>query len=696
MDRIVHSHFVQRIDDVAPDAAEVVREWASGKPGADAVRGLIRLVLLKAREELQSEAAFLFQGPLGRESAFGRSQVCSVCAAFDKMGPDLAGVLDVPSVAAAVEEARSLVVPDARRWPDLTLRRAIRNLVYAPGPAAGDLRVGLLAVNLDGGGDLTVEEDALRELASLAAPVFFSGIDGGVPVPERELVRLLARLSGRPEWDPLRGPEPAAESGRTLGEEQGRRRGVLPLEPPNGGGVPALAAGNPFDQRALNEAGSLLGAASREVFVAAASDVEAAYALILGEPLLHGSSEMAAPDSPDASTAADPSEVDPEPAIRLLDDWIHQAFEIGAQELHLEPGEREMRVRVRVDGACRELRTVPRTVAPSITGRLKVMAEMDIAERRVPQDGVLRLTRLSPGRSVTVRVSTVPGIHGERLCLTFLRDDRGPTRLDELDYSPANLARYRTILARPAGVLLHVGPGQSGRTTAIYAALRELVAPERVLLTAEDPVECRIPGVQQSEVNAAAGVTFARLLRHFHRQGPDAVMVGRIEDYETADLVFRSALNGMLVFSTLHVPDSVEGIVRLRDMGVEPYFVAHALVGVVAHRLVPRLCECRLEEAPTDAEREMLVGALGAPVGRIGRRGACARCGRTGVLGRVGLHEVLDPRGLFRDGLGRWRTGEEYRERAVQEGMRTLLQDALEKVAAGRVTLPDAMRAQVR
>ncbi len=294
-------------------------------------------------------------------------------------------------------------------------------------------------------------------------------------------------------------------------------------------------------------------------------------------------------------------------------------------------------VRMRIDGVLRETLSLNPRITPLLVSRVKVMARLDIAEKRVPQDGRIPLTL--GGKTLDVRVSTLPSRAGERVVLRILDKDQADLRLEDLGMGPDTLAAYRAALAEPNGVILVTGPTGSGKTTSLYAGLTLLNDATRNILTVEDPVEYAIHGVGQTQVNAKVGMTFAAGLRAILRQGPDVVMVGEIRDVETAGVAVQAALTGHLVLSTVHTNDAVGAVTRLRDMGIEPFLLASTLRLIVAQRLVRRLCsECRTEEA-ADAPTARL---LGVKAGRkIWRAGACAHCNQTGYVGRVGLYETL-------------------------------------------------------
>jgi len=328
---------------------------------------------------------------------------------------------------------------------------------------------------------------------------------------------------------------------------------------------------------------------------------------------------------------------DDAPVIRLINGVIAEAARIGASDVHLESYETRLLVRMRVDGVLREALSLNPRVAPLLVSRIKVMARLDIAEKRKPQDGRIPLTL--GGKSLDVRVSTLPSRAGERVVLRILDKDQAGLTLDRLGMAPAALEAFRHALAEPNGIILVTGPTGSGKTTSLYAGLSLLNDGSRNILTVEDPVEYAIEGVGQTQVNPKVGMTFAAGLRAILRQDPDVVMVGEIRDTETASIAVQASLTGHLVLSTVHTNDAAGAVTRLRDMGVEPFLLASTLRLVVAQRLVRRLCpHCRIEETADRATARLIGAEEGA---RVWRPHGCADCGSTGYVGRIGLYETL-------------------------------------------------------
>ena len=380
------------------------------------------------------------------------------------------------------------------------------------------------------------------------------------------------------------------------------------------------------------------------------------------------------------------------PVVRLVNILIENAVAADASDIHIEPYEDALRVRYRIDGLLFDQEAPPRRLQAAVTSRIKIMAEMNIAERRLPQDGRIRVTL--PNRRVDIRVSTIPTIHGESIVMRLLDRSSIFLSLTSLGLASETLRLFEKLIIRPHGILLVTGPTGSGKTTTLYAALDKINSPEKKIITIEDPVEYQLKGVNQIPVKPKIGLTFANGLRHIVRQDPDVIMVGEIRDLETAEIAVQAALTGHLVFSTLHTNDAPGAITRLQDMGVEPYLVSSVLDGVLAQRLVRKICQvCRAPHATDPADlrglgiAEALKGAA-----RLWRGAGCGECRNTGYRGRIGIYELFpiteEVRGLI---LRKAPTGE-IRRRAHEMGMATLREDGWAKAKAGITTVEEILR----
>jgi type II secretory ATPase GspE/PulE/Tfp pilus assembly ATPase PilB-like protein len=392
-----------------------------------------------------------------------------------------------------------------------------------------------------------------------------------------------------------------------------------------------------------------------------------------------------------AAVAARPEEDGP--IIRFVNALIEQAVREGASDLHIEPEESSFRIRIRVDGQLREVATQAKGIYASVVSRIKVMASLDIAERRLPQDGRIR-TNVA-GKDFDLRVSTFPTIHGENVVLRLL-DLSSPLRsLADLGIAPESLVILERMIERPNGIILVTGPTGSGKTTTLYACINTINTVNRNIATLEDPVEYHVATVRQTQVDPEIGLTFARGLRALLRQDPDVILVGEVRDNDTAEIAVRSALTGHLVFSTLHTNDAVAALPRLLDMQIAPYLLASALNGVVAQRLVRRLCEkCRRPVTPPNE----ILASLGLTPGKgtFYEAAGCRACGETGYKGRIGIYEVFEVTEEIRSLIAAHAPVEEMARAARRGGMKLLAEDAARKAARGLTTLEEALRVTTR
>ncbi len=388
------------------------------------------------------------------------------------------------------------------------------------------------------------------------------------------------------------------------------------------------------------------------------------------------------------------------PLVRLVNSVIFQAAEDGASDIHFEPQEDSLVVRLRIDGVLHEVQRIPKRLSAGVTTRLKVLAKLDIAERRKPQDGRISLNAQQAGRTLDIRVATLPTVEGESIVMRLLDKSKKAPTLEELGLSEEMQLRMRDILSRPTGAMLVTGPTGSGKSTTLYAGLTEINRPEINIITVEDPVEYRLAGVNQVQINVRAGLTFATALRSILRSDPDVVMVGEIRDGETAKISIEAALTGHFVLSTLHTNDAPGALTRLNEMGVEPFLTGSAVTGVLAQRLARKLCThcCELYTPSIDelikARVSPEVAAMTDGMALYRKRG-CPRCGQTGYRGRIGIYQLLRMSEQLQTLAAGKATREEIERAAIEDGMRTLWDDGLAKVAAGLTSVEELARVTV-
>lgn len=382
--------------------------------------------------------------------------------------------------------------------------------------------------------------------------------------------------------------------------------------------------------------------------------------------------------------------VEEAPVVKLVNLIIMEAIKAGASDIHVEPEENSLRTRYRVDGVLHETTTPPKHLQSAVISRIKILSGMDIAERRVPQDGRFQLK--VEGRQIDCRVSTIPTVYGENVVMRLLDLTNVLLGLKDLGFSADVLKSYEKLIHKPYGIILVTGPTGSGKTTTLYSSLSIINSPEKNIVTIEDPIEYRMEFVRQMQVNPKAGLTFANGLRSILRQDPDIIMVGEIRDLDTAEIAIQAALTGHLVLSTLHTNDAPGAVTRLVDMGVEPFLVASSVTAVLAQRLVRLICkDCKETYAPSE---EILqdVGLAGAKNIKFYRGKGCDNCMNTGYRGRVGIFELMLPSDDIRALTVSKSSTTEIRHAALKDGMKTMQEDGIEKVKAGITTLEEVMR----
>lgn len=386
------------------------------------------------------------------------------------------------------------------------------------------------------------------------------------------------------------------------------------------------------------------------------------------------------------------------PVIRLVNDILFRALQYRASDIHVHPYETKIQIRYRVDGVLYDVLSLNRNVLSLVTSRIKVMAGMDIAERRMPQDG--RCSVRLGQREIDLRISTVPTSFGERSVLRLLDKSSGIFSLNELGFLEDDLGKFDALLTRSHGVIFVTGPTGSGKTTTLYASLNRINASEKNIMTVEDPIEYQFGGISQMQVASKKGVTFVNALRHILRQDPDVIMVGEVRDIETARMVIQSSLTGHLVFSTLHTNDSAGAVSRLLDLGVEPYLASSSLIAIMAQRLVRRICpECREEYEPSRHEMREL-GLLTANGKSLAEKGdgkfyhgrGCEKCFQTGYRGRTGIYELLVVDQEVQDLIYNRESAGTIKKAALDKGMHTLRMDGARKVMAGITTISEVLR----
>jgi type IV pilus assembly protein PilB len=537
-----------------------------------------------------------------------------------------------------------------------------------------------------------VLEAAVHEAADSGRPLRDVLVDDRV-VTDVELAEALAQAYGLKTVDLVTYPVDAAAAAK-IPVAIARRHKVLGIAVDDEEIVVATA--DPGDVLALDDVRAATGLQVRPVVVARDELTKAVDRFQRGEhDLDEVASDLAAESLASMANSLD-RVTDEAPIVRYANSLIEQAIDNRASDLHIEPSENDLRIRYRIDGVLHEIDTVPKAVQSALISRLKIMASVDITERRVPQNG--RITVQLGQRHVDLRVATLPTVWGEKIVLRVLDTGGIDLELKRLGFSDENYRRFSTSFSKPHGMLLVTGPTGSGKSTTLYATLSEISKPEINIITVEDPVEYRLPGVNQVQVNHKAGLTFAAVLPAILRSDPDVVLIGEIRDRVTAQLAIEASLTGHLVLSTLHTNDAPSAVTRLVEMGIEPFLVGSSLDCVMAQRLARRLCQwCREAYEPTRAELEAArwpFDLLSYPL-QLWRPAGCRSCSHTGYHGRTALHEVMPVTEQIERLAVERASAHEIQRVAMAQGMDLLRVDGMRKALDGQTSLQEVLRVAV-
>ncbi|HEX9713222.1 MAG TPA: ATPase, T2SS/T4P/T4SS family [Actinomycetota bacterium] len=512
-------------------------------------------------------------------------------------------------------------------------------------------------------------------------------------VSEAALVATLAEQIGLPFVD-LAEQQVDVTAASSIPDAVAKRYMALPIGYDDDGGL-IVAMSDPGNVFAIDDIRTITGREVRPV-VATRTDIVNTIARVqrLDSEVDDIAAAAAAQEDDDDDDLSKLREaVEDAPIVKLVNLIITQAVNDRASDIHIEPHERDVRIRYRIDGVLHEVMRSPKSIQNGVLSRLKVMADIDIAERRIPQDG--RVGLVVGGKAIDLRVATLPTVHGEKAVIRILDKSNAMLNLTDLGFSEHNMDRFEESFRKPYGMILVTGPTGSGKSTTLYATLNILNTEDRNIITVEDPVEYRLPGVNQIQMNPKAGLTFAAALRSILRSDPDIVLVGEIRDAETAQIAIQAALTGHLVLSTLHTNNAPSAITRLTEMGIEPFLVSSAVDAVLAQRLVRKLCDrCKEYYQPTpESLKEARVPLLAdgtAP--RLFRPVGCNQCGNTGYRGRMAVHEVLQMTEEVERMTVERASSEDIGRLAVEQGMMTLRQDGIMKVLEGLTSLEETFR----
>jgi type IV pilus assembly protein PilB len=576
--------------------------------------------------------------------------------------------------------------------------------IYTPGkhpdetPAAARLGEALLSRSCVTPAQLTAAQQVIRQSPgkSLVETLLEQGIE------EEPIQRVVADLAGLAfeRIDLGDGIDKALDGKllQRLGIDFCKQHLVLPLRMEGARAV--IGATTPDNVFLLDEIRQRIGVASVKLVLVTAYDVRGALEIVGGpaEQDVDLSAMLADVDEADVEVEReDDDQVDLEreaaesPVIRYVNYIIQTAIKEGASDIHIEPSEHRLKVRFRIDGVLFEMMNPPAKWAAAITSRIKIMANLDISERRIPQDGRIRCT--VQGRKLDLRVSTIPTAGGEKTVLRILDTRAISVQLEDLGFSEATLDVWRKVIDSPHGIVLVTGPTGSGKTTTLYASLRQLDKNSMNISTVEDPIEYHLDGITQTQTHEKIGMGFATALRALLRQDPDVIMLGEVRDHDTATIAIQAAMTGHLVLSTLHTNDAPSSITRLINIGIEPFLVGAAVNAVLAQRLIRRLCtHCRQQQTPTPEMAEFLAMRGLDPSVCWGAPG-CDRCRSTGYSGRTGIYELLTIDDQVRDIIARNPNVAEFRRLCLERGMVSLRQDGMRKVASGVTIIEEVLRA---
>ena len=507
-------------------------------------------------------------------------------------------------------------------------------------------------------------------------------------ITESQLVQVLEFQLGVPHVD-LSKYDLDQRLTRYIPEDVARRHRVIPLIKEDN--VLKVAMVDPLDIFAIDDI-KLNAKCKIETMIASVSDIESGIdELYSMAGLGNGDFDIyAAGSGQDMEVDELRRLVEDAPIVRLTNLLIRQAIQQRASDIHIEPLPDEIRVRYRIDGVLHETRTIPKENQAALISRLKIMADLDIAERRKPQDGRIEIRQ--PEGDVDIRVASIPTIYGEKIVLRILKRDSVLLDIDNLGFLPENKVTFEEMLNKPHGIIFVTGPTGSGKTTTLFTALNKLNDIDRNISTVEDPVEYRLEGINQIQINPKVGMTFANALRAILRQDPNIIMVGEIRDQETASIAVRAALTGHLVLSTIHTNDAASVITRLVDMGIEPYLVSSSIIGVVGQRLVRKLCpDCKERIEPTP-EMSRYLGKYASQVDYLYQGKGCSQCHGTGYKGQMAIHEILTPDAELRSMVTENRPAEKLKAKAITSGMKTMKMDGIEKALQGLTSLSEVMR----
>ena len=547
----------------------------------------------------------------------------------------------------------------------------------------------------------------LEEAAEYSTPLLQRMLDPNFKIDDRDTAKYIAKFTDSELVTDENEIEIDDKLIEVVGEHVIKREGILPFKRLGPNNVAALMV-NPLDYPRRESFQTITELYLEDVYVAPASLIDSILKRFFVDTGQSAGDQVVDEDiseladvigseysggGKDGPSDDDLSDEESAPIIQLANRIIEDAYVSGASDIHIEPQEKDLIVRYRVDGVCAEKLRLPAQVSGALVARIKVMSDLDIAERRLPQDGRIVFKKFTKkNMDIDLRVAIGPMNFGEKICMRILDKTKSAMPIQMLGFSEENMGRYRECIVQPYGMILHCGPTGSGKSMTLFSALREVASPEVNIQTAEDPIEYTIPGINQMQMHKQIGLTFAAALRCYLRMDPDIILVGEIRDQETAEIAVEAALTGHLLLSTLHTNDAPSTVARFTDMGIEPFMISASLLVVCAQRLGRRVCsQCRIPYMPEGNEKEILERGLGW-VGQIYKSGdGCPKCGGKGMKGRVGIHELMTNNEDLTRAINANAETATIKRVAMRTGMKTLHQDTLLKVKEGVTTMLEAI-----
>lgn len=609
-------------------------------------------------------------------------------------------------VGKAIESGKPYLALDAKSDPNFAANIDkdtgfdTRSMITVPLTVDGETIGAIQALNKRGEGRRFSETDMqlLEEVATYSGRMIQRIRKPDKPVDEKEMALYVSRLTQTPLLVLDDKVEIDDKILKLVGEPVLRRYMILPLRKPTGDTMD-VAISNPLDIQRRDAFEAATHHAIAKVFVSSDGEIKEALDRAfkgkadVSDVAAKVREEYGAPVATvEATELGDVSSEESAPIVQLANRIIENAYAQRVSDIHIEPFEKEILVRYRVDGSLAEVLRLPVAASRALASRFKIMSELDISERRLPQDGRIQFKRFTKtGIDIDLRVSTAPCSWGEKIVMRILDKSGSIVPLEGMGFSERNITVYRDMIKKPYGMILHVGPTGSGKTTTLYSALNEINTPDINIQTAEDPIEYQLKGINQMQMHAQIGLTFARALRCFLRQDPDVILVGEIRDHETAEIGIEAALTGHLLFSTMHTNDAAGTVTRFVEMGIEPFLVSSSLLCVCAQRLMRRLCpKCKEPYKVPESE----LAPLGVDWGKdvtLHKPKGCASCNGNGFKGRIGVHELLTLNDEIKHLTNQKAPAEAIRKAAISAGMITLYQDALEKARKGVTSLDEAL-----